>query len=180
MSWESTHRYYQALREVEAELDRRNAIDNRADLPWRAEYAQIFGDRDGLLLALRRRWQLLVQAQVEQPYDPSGVPTAALLAVAARHRGLITALRQANETAAPSPHPRPALRGEGQLRARPSEQGVSPPGSNRREMMEANRFAGQMFRAFILMARRLYAGSSRWRNRHAGSRGGRRTQPARA
>jgi hypothetical protein len=93
MSWESTHEYYRTLREVEDELDRSTGIESFDDLPWQPSYAQIFGDRAGLLLALRRRWQLLVQAQVEQAYDPAGVPTVELIALAARHRGLAAALR---------------------------------------------------------------------------------------
>lgn len=48
MGWPETHRYYAALRAVEEELNR----TGDGPLPWRAEYAEIFGDRHGLLLAL--------------------------------------------------------------------------------------------------------------------------------
>ncbi|QWF77819.1 hypothetical protein [Amycolatopsis sp. CA-230715] len=78
MGWQEAHRYYAALREVERELDR--TADGA--VPWRAEYAEIFGDRRGLLLALRRRWDLMVQAQVE----PDGAPR--LRELAQEHPGL--------------------------------------------------------------------------------------------
>jgi hypothetical protein len=85
MGWPETHRYYAALRAVEEELDRTGG----GVLPWHADYAEIFGDRHGLLLALWRRWEVLVQAQVERPYDEDGRPTAELLHLAVAHPGLV-------------------------------------------------------------------------------------------
>jgi hypothetical protein len=76
MSWSETHRRLAALREIEAELDRRG--DGR--LPWSPEYASVFGDRCTLLLQLRYRWRLVAEAQGE--------------AVAERHRGLLAVLRR--------------------------------------------------------------------------------------
>ena len=80
MGWPETHRYYAALREIESALDRAEGVD----LPWRPEHAAIFGDRHGLLLALWRRWELVVQAQGDDV-------TLAQLAVA--HPGLVRVLR---------------------------------------------------------------------------------------
>ena len=94
MGWPETHRYYDALRAVEEELDR---TDGDA-LPWRAEYAEIFGDRHGLLLALSRRWQVLVQAQVERPHDEDGQPSAELRALANAHPGLVNAIERNDRT----------------------------------------------------------------------------------
>lgn len=90
MTWSETHRRMNALREIEAELDRRG--DGK--LPWNPEYAGIFGDRQRLLLQLQHRWRLLVEAQVEEPIDPSGRPSAEHRALADRHRGLLAALRR--------------------------------------------------------------------------------------
>lgn len=49
------------MRAAEAAIDR----DPDGDLPWEAGFAELFGDRDGLVLALRYRWSLLVEAQVD-------------------------------------------------------------------------------------------------------------------
>lgn len=86
MTWTETHRYYAALQEIAA------AVEDTGDLPWRAEYAEVFGGRDGLLLALRRRWRVMVEAQVERPYDSSGQPTEELRELAERNRGLVAVL----------------------------------------------------------------------------------------
>ena len=101
MTWSETHRYYDALSEIEADLDR----TGDGLLPWRAEYAAIFGDPAGLLLALRHRWDVLVQAQVEQPRDPSGRFSKELLTLAALHPGLMAALARDAETRATERRP---------------------------------------------------------------------------
>ncbi len=90
MSWSETHRRLAALRAVEAELNTRG--DGR--LPWNEDYADIFGGEQGLLLALRYRWALMVEAQVEEPFDASGMPSRDLTELAARHPGLLAALRR--------------------------------------------------------------------------------------
>jgi len=59
MSWETTHRRWAALREVAA------AAEFSREVPWRPEYAELFGDREGLLAALRYRADLAVQAQLD-------------------------------------------------------------------------------------------------------------------
>ncbi|WP_158895941.1 hypothetical protein [Amycolatopsis anabasis] len=90
MTWSQTHRRLDALRAIESELDRTG--DGR--LPWNPEYAAIFGDPYRLLLELRYRWHLLVEAQVEEPFDEAGRPSAALRVLAGQHRGLLAALRR--------------------------------------------------------------------------------------
>jgi hypothetical protein len=82
MTWSETRRRLDALRTIEAELDRTGGR-----LPWCPEYAEIFGDRHTLLLQLRYRWRLLVEAQAE----PFGAGVAGL---AERHPGLVAVLRR--------------------------------------------------------------------------------------
>jgi hypothetical protein len=60
MSWTQTHRRWQALQEIEA-----LANAGCADLPWNDEYAEIFGDRDGLVAVLRYRWHLTQSTQLD-------------------------------------------------------------------------------------------------------------------
>ena len=61
MTWDETHRRWQALRTIEEQLASADAIE----LPWNEEYAALFGDRAGLLAALRYRWQLAVNTQLD-------------------------------------------------------------------------------------------------------------------
>jgi hypothetical protein len=77
MTWSETRRRLDALREIEAELDRTGG-----ELPWHDEYADIFGDRRILLLQLRYRWRLMVEAQ------------GGVAALAERHPGLVAVLRR--------------------------------------------------------------------------------------
>jgi hypothetical protein len=60
MSWNLTHRRWQALQEIEA-----LANAGCDELPWNAEYAEIFSDRDDLAAALRYRWNLTREAQLD-------------------------------------------------------------------------------------------------------------------
>ncbi len=61
MSWTDTHRRWQAMREIEETL----AADPYRELPWRHEYAELFGDRAGLVAALRYRWDLARTTQLD-------------------------------------------------------------------------------------------------------------------
>ena len=61
MTWTETHRRWQALAEIEALVN----ASNNDELPWNDEYADIFGDRDGLVAALRYRWNLTRDAQLD-------------------------------------------------------------------------------------------------------------------
>lgn len=82
MTWSETHRRLDALRAIEAELNRKRD----GQLPWRPEYAEIFGGRRTLLLQLRYRWRLLVEAQAEDPRQVS--------ALVQRHPGLVAVLHR--------------------------------------------------------------------------------------
>lgn len=64
MGWSETHRRWQVLRELETELTWR---PTERGLPWREEYAELFGDRAGLIKMLRYRWELTRDAQID-PY----------------------------------------------------------------------------------------------------------------
>ncbi len=61
MTWTETHERYRIIREVEAAA----MADPTGTLPWRDEYAASFGDREGLLFALRHRWERTCQAQLD-------------------------------------------------------------------------------------------------------------------
>lgn len=68
MGWNETHRRWQVLRQLEAEL-----VHTDGPLPWSEEHAGLFGDRAAMLAMLRYRWELARDAQV----DPS-LPEAVL------------------------------------------------------------------------------------------------------
>ena len=61
MTWSETKRRWRILREIEDLF----VTDPAADLPWTEEYAELFGDRAGLVAALRYRWQLTRDAQLD-------------------------------------------------------------------------------------------------------------------
>jgi hypothetical protein len=61
MTWTETHERHRIIREVEAAA----TADPTGTLPWRDEYAVYYGDRDGLLAALRHRWERTCQAQLD-------------------------------------------------------------------------------------------------------------------
>ena len=61
MTWTQTHQRHRIICEVEAAA----TADPTGTLPWRDEYADLFGDRDGLLAALRHRWERTCQAQLD-------------------------------------------------------------------------------------------------------------------
>jgi hypothetical protein len=61
MSWTETHERYRIIREVVAAAEK----DRTGTLPWRDEYATSFGTPDGLVAALRQRWQRTCEAQLE-------------------------------------------------------------------------------------------------------------------
>ncbi|WP_157551250.1 hypothetical protein [Nocardioides jensenii] len=66
MTWQETHRRWQALREIE-ETTR---LDPTGEVPWNDDYALIFGDREHLVSALRYRWTIAVEAQLDSDLDP--------------------------------------------------------------------------------------------------------------
>ena len=63
MTWTQTHERFRLLNEAETEL--RSGFARR--LPWSPEYAEAFGTPERLAQALRHRWRIRFQAQL----DPS-------------------------------------------------------------------------------------------------------------
>jgi len=61
MTWSETKRRWRVMREIEELF----VADPEAQLPWTEEYAELFGDRDHLVTALRYRWQLTRDAQLD-------------------------------------------------------------------------------------------------------------------
>ena len=61
MTWSETKRRRRILREIEELF----LSDPTAALPWTEEYAELFGDRRGLVASLRYRWQLTRDAQLD-------------------------------------------------------------------------------------------------------------------
>lgn len=95
MTWEQAHRRYAALREIEALAD----ADPSGALPWSGEYAEVFGDREHLLVALRHRWRTLVECQLD-PELGLDVLQRTQARLAAAHPGLLRVLALADERAA--------------------------------------------------------------------------------
>jgi hypothetical protein len=61
MTWQETHERTRIIREVEAAA----AVDMTGALPWREEWAPFFGSPEGLLRALRARWNRMCEAQLD-------------------------------------------------------------------------------------------------------------------
>lgn len=61
MTWEQTHRRWRAMRAIEEQLG--DQVEPR--LPWNDELAELFGDPAGLAAALRYRWQLTIDTQLD-------------------------------------------------------------------------------------------------------------------
>lgn len=61
MTWSDTKRRWRIMREIEELF----LADPEADLPWNDDCAELFVDRDHLVTALRYRWQLTRQAQLD-------------------------------------------------------------------------------------------------------------------
>lgn len=62
MTWHETHERTRIIREVEAAA----AVDMSGRLPWRESWSDYFGDRNGLLTALRARWDRMCIAQLDE------------------------------------------------------------------------------------------------------------------
>ncbi|WP_408897596.1 hypothetical protein ACJ5H2_00475 [Nocardioides sp. R1-1] len=87
MTWTETHRRWQAMRAVEEQL--RTA--DRPELPWNDELALIFGDPDGLRAALRYRWRLTLDAQLDTHLPEKALEEQRRL-LADRARGVLKVL----------------------------------------------------------------------------------------
>ena len=61
MTWNETHARTAIIREVEET----SARDMTGALPWREEWAQYFGSPEGLVTALRARWNRMCEAQLD-------------------------------------------------------------------------------------------------------------------
>ena len=66
MTWHETHERTRIIREVEAVA----AVDMSGRLPWRESWSASFGDRHGLLTALRSRWDRMCIAQLDELTSP--------------------------------------------------------------------------------------------------------------
>lgn len=69
MTWHETHERTRIFREVEAAA----AADLSGRLPWRESWSPYFGDRSGLLAALRARWDRMCIAQLDELTGPEQV-----------------------------------------------------------------------------------------------------------
>ncbi len=90
MTWSETKRRWHIMREIEAIF----LADPEAALPWNEEYVELFGDRDHLVTALRYRWQLTRQAQLD-PDSPEAAWDEQQGRVEARTRHLLRILDRA-------------------------------------------------------------------------------------
>ncbi|WP_328527970.1 hypothetical protein OG984_20130 [Nocardioides sp. NBC_00368] len=61
MTWSQTHERYRLLNETEAELRAGLA----RELPWSPAHAEAFGTPERLAQALRHRWRIRFQAQLD-------------------------------------------------------------------------------------------------------------------
>ena len=87
MSWTETHRRWQALREIET-----LANAGAEALPWNAEYADLFGHPDQLVAALRYRWRLTRDAQLDTHLTEQALEEQRRR-LAERHAGVLRLLR---------------------------------------------------------------------------------------
>jgi hypothetical protein len=76
MTWTETQTRWAALREVRAEIERRQD----GELPWSTELAEIFGTRHELALALQYVWTLTLAARVDDATEMDGAGVARLAA----------------------------------------------------------------------------------------------------
>jgi hypothetical protein len=108
MSYAETRRRWQALQEIEA-----LASAGCDELPWNDDYAEIFGDRDTLAAALRYRWNLTMEAQLDS-HLPEHVLDQQLRLLEDRNAGVLRLLR-AHDGAAPALRPEPSRVIEGSV-----------------------------------------------------------------
>lgn len=95
MTWNETHRRWRALRAIEEQL----AASPSAELPWNEEHALIFGDRAGLVAALRYRWRLTVDAQLDTHLSEAALEDQRRL-LERRARGVLRVLEAEDARAA--------------------------------------------------------------------------------
>ena len=99
MGWTETHRRWQALQEIEAQanaaLEHGRGLE---ELPWNAEYAEIFGDRATLAAALWHRCQQARRAQLDS-HLPEHVLEEQWCRLHTRHAGVLRLLGRYDEAA---------------------------------------------------------------------------------
>jgi hypothetical protein len=93
MTWQETHARTRIIREVEAAA----AVDMTGALPWREEWAPFFGSPDGLLTALRSRWNRMCEAQLDVRTGEDAF-TDTLAQLRRTNAGILAILRKAAET----------------------------------------------------------------------------------
>jgi hypothetical protein len=76
MTWTQTHKRWAALRDVRAEIERRQD----GELPWSDSLAEIFETRHHLALALHYAWTLTLTARVDNAAELDGAGAARLAA----------------------------------------------------------------------------------------------------
>lgn len=100
MTWTETHRRWQAMAEIEALVNASSTLE----LPWNDDYAAIFGDRDSLVAALRYRWNLARDAQMDLNV-PEHVLEEQSRRIDARHANVLRVLDHYDRYGAPAPVP---------------------------------------------------------------------------
>ncbi|WP_183092654.1 hypothetical protein [Nocardioides stalactiti] len=90
MTWSETKRRWQLMREIEELL----VTDPAAVLPWNDEYRDLFATQEGLVAALRYRWQLSRDAQLDT-YAPEAAWDEQVQRLDLRTRMLIRRLDEA-------------------------------------------------------------------------------------
>ena len=93
MTWQETHARTRIIREVEAAA----AVDMTGALPWREEWAPYFGSPEGLLKALRARWNRMCEAQLDVRTGED-VFADTLTHLRRTQAGILAILRKAAET----------------------------------------------------------------------------------
>ena len=94
MTWNETHARTRIIREVEAAA----AVDMTGALPWREEWAPYFGGPEGLLKALRARWDRMCEAQLDIRTGED-VLQETYQQLRRTQAGILAILRKAGETA---------------------------------------------------------------------------------
>jgi hypothetical protein len=89
MTWHETRARWRILREI-AEA---STHDASGTLPWTEEYAEVFGDRDALVAALRYRLTNTQRAQTDM-FLTEPVLEERLDDMAARHAGVVRILER--------------------------------------------------------------------------------------
>lgn len=87
MTWTETHDRYHIVNDAVAAA----AADPTAVLTWKPEYALLFGSPQGLLDALRHRWQLICEAQLDGT-ETSAARDERYAELRSQHAALVTIL----------------------------------------------------------------------------------------